>query len=125
MRRHLSTVLVAATVLTFAAVAPASAAPEVTRRGACSDGATWKIELDDHGARIEVNFEVHHSPDGDTWGIRMRHDGDVFFRGTRTANSDGEFDVDRRVADHSGTDRFVARAHDRSTSEVCTGAASI
>lgn len=125
MRRHLSIVLVSTAVLTFGAVAPASAAPDVTRRGSCSDSARWKIELEDRGARIEVKFDVHRSAAGDTWRVRMLHDGDVFFRGTRTADGDGEFEVERRVADHSGTDRFVARARNTSTSEVCRGTASI
>lgn len=125
MKRYLSIALVTATALAFLNAAPVSASPDVARRGSCSDGANWEIELEDHGARIEVKFDVHHSPAGDTWHVRVRHDGDVFFRGTRTADGQGEFEVDRRVTDRSGTDRFAARAVNTSTSEVCRGVASI
>lgn len=106
-------------------VIPAAASKEVIRRGSCSDGARWKLDLTDHGSRIEVDFEVRRSPAGDTWAIRLRHDGDVYFRGTRTADGSGEFSVDRRVRDRSGTDRFHAGAIDRATSELCRGTAKI
>jgi hypothetical protein len=104
---------------------PASASPDVVRRGSCSDGARWRLELTDHGRQIEVDFEVHRSPAGDTWRVRLRDNGYVFFRGARTADDSGEFSVDPYVRDRSGTDRFVARATDSSTSEVCRGTAKI
>src|SRR5512145_1734955 len=124
MKRMVALALGSLLALSAYSFAPASAAPDVVRRGSCSDGARWRLELKDDGSRIEVDFEVHRSPAGDAWGVRLRHDGDVFFQGTRTADS-GDFSVDRRVRDGSGTDRFVARATDHSTNEVCRGTANI
>jgi hypothetical protein len=103
---------------------PASASPDVIRHGACTDGGRWRLELSDHGARIEVDFEVHRSPVGDRWGVRLRHNGVVFFQDVKTAR-DGEFSVDRFVRDRIGTDRFIGRAIDRTTGEVCRGTAHI
>jgi hypothetical protein len=115
------TVLLAVGMMGFT---PASASPDVIRQGACPDGAKWRFELSDHGARIEVNFEVRRSPVGDRWDVRLKHNGVVFFQDARTAK-DGEFSVDRFVRDRTGTDRFRGRAIDRTTGEVCKGAAHI
>jgi hypothetical protein len=125
MRRIVALALGSLLALSVIGSIPASAAPDVVRRGSCSDSARWKLDLTDHGRRIEVDFEVHRSPAGDTWRVRLRHNGDVFFRGERTADDTGEFSVDRHVRDRSGTDRFVARAEDKSTGEVCRGTAKI
>lgn len=125
MKRMLALALGSLLALSAFSIVPASASPDVTRRGACSDGARWKLELTDHGRRIEVDLEVHRSPVGDRWGVRLLHDGDVFFRGTKTADDSGEFSVHQRVRDRSGTDRLTARARDRATGEVCGGTASI
>jgi hypothetical protein len=103
----------------------ATASPDVVRRGSCSGNARWRLELTDHGRRIEVDFEVHRSPVGDTWRVRLRHNGTVFFRARRTADDSGEFSVDPYVRDRAGRDKFVGRAVDSSTGEVCKGTARI
>jgi hypothetical protein len=54
------------------------------------------------------------------WHIRMCHNGDRFFRGTRIGAGDNSHVlVRRRVRDRDGTDRFVTRGFDTSTGEVC------
>lgn len=106
---------------------PASAAPDVVARGSCGDSARSRLELTDQGRRIEVRFEVHMGLQArDDWRIRMRHNGDPFFRGVRTATGDsGDVKVDRHVRDRNGTDKFVARGVDASTGEVCRAHAKI
>jgi hypothetical protein len=50
----------------------------------------------------------------------------VFFRGQRTTEApSGSFDVSKKVHDGSGTDRFVARATNLSTGEVCKGTSTL
>lgn len=126
MRRSITFVL--ASLLAFGGMgwfSIASAAEDVVRRGSCTDGGRWRLELTDQGRRIEVDFEVHRSPAGDRWAIRMKHDGDQFFDGARRADDRGDASVDVFVKDRSGADRFVVRATDGSTGEVCRGSASI
>ena len=105
----------------------ASAAPDVAARGSCSDGARSRLELKDQGRRFWVNFEIHMGPFGrDDWRIRIRHNRDLFFDGTRTATGDsGDVKVHRRVRDRNGIDRIVARGVDTSTGEVCRAAVEI
>lgn len=120
-------VLVVAAVLAFAtlgaSVASASGT-DVVRRGACSTNSHWKLDLSKSDTKIEVDFEVHQGTSGDTWNVVMRHNGNVFFRGKRTtAGSEGSFDVVKRVNNAGGVDRFVAKATNTSSGEVCKGAA--
>jgi hypothetical protein len=42
----------------------------------------------------------------------------------KTVGSDGSFDVKHRARNTSGPDRFVARATNASTGEVCVGKAT-
>jgi hypothetical protein len=122
-------------ILFFASVAmiPMIVAPpavagdaDVERHGACSGSSRWELDLEREHGRIEVDYEVDQNVSGDTWRIRLRHNGNVFFRGTReTRGDDGSFEVERHVNDTTGTDRFVARSVNRSTGEVCRGSAAI
>jgi hypothetical protein len=124
MRRIVS--LLAIVLLALSTVSIASAASsDVVRRGSCSAAGRWKWDLSDHGRRIEADFEVHRSPSADTWRVRLRHDGHLYFRNHKIADDSGEFSVDRFVKDRAGTDRFRGRAVDTSTGEVCRGAAHI
>jgi hypothetical protein len=125
MKRTLVLALGLTLALNAIGIPPAVASSDVLRNGSCSDGGRWTLELNHLRRRIEAEFEVRRSPVGDTWRVRLRHDDDVYFRGTRTADDDGEFSVDEKVRDTSGTDRFRARAIDSSTGEVCWGTARI
>ena len=120
-------VMVVATALalaTLGASAASASGTDVVRRGACSANSHWKLDLSKSDTKIEVDFEVHQGTSGDTWNVVMRHNGNVFFRGKRTtAGSEGTFDVVKRVNNAGGTDRFVAKATNASSGEVCKGAA--
>lgn len=127
MSAFIRSCLVAILALTLAA--PASLANgdvEVTKTGHGTMGSVWKLELD-RERRIEVDFEVN-SPNkraGHVWRIVMRHNGTVFFRGTRTADHEGEFEVDKTVTNVAGPDAIRVRAVDRSNGEVVKAAATI
>ena len=106
----------------------ASAEPDVVAIGSCSDGARSRLELTDNGSRIRVRVRVHEgfSTDRDVWRIRMRHNGDLFFRGTRWTRGDGgNLSVHDSVRDGNGADRFVVRGVDTSTGQVCRAGAEI
>lgn len=109
----------------------ASAAPDVVTQRPCSDGARWRLELEDRGdqvphkQRIKVRYEVHRSPPGDQWQIRMwdantKNDFFVFkiWRGVRVASDSGAFAVQFLHGDEKW---FRIRAIDSATGEVCEG----
>lgn len=91
-------------------------------RGACTNRSDWKLKLSPENGRIEVEFEVDTPKIGQTWSVRMKQNGVVFFTGTRaTTSPSGSFEVRRVRPNTSGLDTFVARAVNLKTGEVCKG----
>ncbi|HET9724067.1 MAG TPA: hypothetical protein VFR44_09530 [Actinomycetota bacterium] len=128
MRPTRTTLIVGLTVLTSLMLVPPALADgdDVERHGSCSGSSRWELDLDREHGRIEVDFEVKQGVVGDRWRVKLVHDGDVFFRDLRTTHGDdGSFDVERRTNDAAGTDRFVGKAVNKSTGEVCRGTAAI
>ena len=75
--------------------------------------------------RIEVEFEVDQNVVGDEWRVRIHHDGEIAFRGTRTTRgASGSFELRIVEPNNAGADNFRARARNLSTDEVCAGSAS-
>jgi hypothetical protein len=114
-------------VLATLAAAPTAQAKDedVIRRGSCSGASTWKLKLSPEDGQIEVEFEVDQNVVGDVWRVRIRHNDELVFSGRRTTKApSGSFEVRIVEPNLAGTDRFVARARNLSTDEVCRGAAS-
>jgi hypothetical protein len=110
----------------FAATPALAGGNEVVKTGACSGSSDWKLKLKPDNNQIEVEFEVDQNVVGDTWKVRMKDNGDVFFHGRRTTQgASGSFSITKRVNDASGTDRVVAKATNVSTDEVCKAVAEI
>ena len=98
---------------------------DVIRRGACSDASDWKLKLSPENGRIEVEFEVDSNRVGQTWNVRLKNDGNVFFSGTRTTQApSGSFEVRRLTNNGAGSDFIVGRAVNPKTGEVCRGTAT-
>lgn len=103
----------------------AAKAGDVIRSGACTNRSDWKLKLSPENGRIEVEFEVDTPRVGQAWRVALHHNGTRFFLGTRsTVAPSGSFEVRRVRANQAGTDRFVARAVNQRTGEVCRGSAS-
>ena len=118
--------LVAVVALTAAMPAAAKSDREVVRVGNCSGSADWKLKLDFDDGRIETEFEVDQNRNGQRWRVVLKRDGYRFFRGIRTTRApSGSFEVDRKVRNHAGRDRIVARAVNLRSGQVCRAAASI
>ena len=122
-------IIAAAIVGSLALVVPAGAAmagdQDVIRRGSCSDSSDWKLKLSPEDGGLEVEFEVDQNVSGDRWRVKIRHDGDLAFRGTRTTlGASGSFTVRIVENDTAGSDVFRARARNLSTDEVCVGSAT-
>ena len=97
---------------------------DVIREGRCSGGSDWKLKLSPENGRIEVEFEVDQNRVGDTWRVRMRHNGAQFFSGRRTTRPpSGSFEVRRVEPNRAGTDRFRASGTNLRTGETCVGTA--
>jgi hypothetical protein len=97
---------------------------DVIRRGACSGPSDWKLKLSEEDGRIEVEYEVDQNRVGDTWSVRIRHNGDLVFAGRRiTRAPSGSFEVEFLQNDRAGDDVFRARAVNLRTGEVCGGRA--
>jgi hypothetical protein len=114
----------AAAGLTLVVAAPADAGGrEVLRRGSCSGATDWKIKAKDEDGRIEVEAEVDSNRNGQTWRWKLRHDGSVTARGTRTTSAPGgSFEVRRVVVDLAGADHLQLRARNVASGETCRGA---
>jgi hypothetical protein len=120
--RLLAGTAAAATLLATAAVPAQANDGDVIRRGSCSGTADWKLKVGPEDGRLEVEGEVDSNRSGQLWRWRFKHDGVVVAKGTRyTAGASGSFEVRRLMANRSGTDTIVFRAHRPATGEVCRG----
>jgi hypothetical protein len=124
MRKAVAVLLVVLLALAVLAVASAGDR-DVIREGPCSGRSDWKLKLSPEDGRIEVEFEVDQNVVGDEWRVRIRHDGKMAFRGTRTTRgASGSFELRIVEPNNAGADNFRARARNFSTDEVCAGSAS-
>ena len=98
---------------------------DVIRHGRCTASSDWKLKLSPENGRIEVEFEVDQNRNGQTWKVVMKRNGSAFWRGQRTTHApSGSFEVRRLAADGAGSDRFVVRARNPRSGEVCRGTAT-
>jgi hypothetical protein len=118
---------VAALTLSVGLVAPATAShgggSDVRTSGPCSGSAHWKLKAKPDDGRIEVEGEIDSNRSGQVWHWTFKHNGSRSAHGTKqTAGRSGSFEVERRMANLAGKDRFVFRAtHGR---QVCRGTIS-
>src|SRR4051794_14590736 len=123
-RTTLATFAFAALTLPLALTAPASAShgggDDVRARGGCSGSAHWKLKAKPDNGRIEVEGEIDSNRSGQVWRWKLKHDGSVSAKGTKTTGgASGSFQVQRRMANLAGTDHFVFRAEH--PGQVCRG----
>ena len=127
MSKRIASAVLAVLTVGVLAVAPAAQAKDgdVIERGSCSGSSDWKLKLSPDNGRIEAEFQVDQNKTGDVWRVRIRHDGDLAFRGRKTTGgASGSFTVRVVEDDLAGTDRFVARARNTATDEFCKGIAT-
>ena len=94
VRAMVATLALGALLVAGSALPSLAGNNDVIRRGACSGVSDWKLKLSPENGRIEVEYEVDQNRTGDAWRVRIRHDGDLVFAGTRTTH---------------GAERFVRR----------------
>ena len=118
--------LIGAAMLAFpGAGAVAAKDGDVIRTGSCTNNSDWKLKLSPENGRIEVEFEVDSNVNGQTWNVKLKKDGNVFFSGQKTTQApSGSFEVRRVVNNGAGTETFVGKATNPQTGEVCRGTAN-
>jgi hypothetical protein len=126
MLRKVLRVSLAALMMMGLAAGPANAGgDEVRREGSCSGRSDWemRVKLDD--GRFRVRWRVDSRIPGQTWRMRLFHDGEKIASATRTTNRDGEATIDLRgVPNHQGPDVFRGRARNPNSGETCAGRAT-
>ena len=119
----ITTVLVATTLVTAPMTASAKDG-DIVRRGDCTARSDWKLKLSPENGRIEVEFEVDQNRNGQRWNVKLKRNGNVFWRGSRTTQApSGSFEVRRLARNGPGVEKIVARARNPRTGEVCRGVA--
>jgi hypothetical protein len=120
----MTAVAIATTTIAWAAPAGASGDDAIRATGSCSGSAVWKLKAKHDDGRLEVEFEVDSNRVGQTWKVRMRDNGELFFAGERTTQEpSGSFEVERRTADRAGSD--VIRARAVRGEQVCVGSLTV
>ena len=103
--------LVAAPLATVVAAAPASA--DTTKRGVCAPG-TYEFQVDredrEDGGGFEVSADLDRLAPGSRWTVVIKHDGKRAGKVTRTADNEGEIDVEVHRPDTRGKDTFRFKA---------------
>jgi len=108
------------------ATAASARGARAERRGSCSASSEWKLKADPDDGRLQIEYEVETQRGGQTWRVKLFHDGDRFLRANRTTGAASHsFTIRAFEPDRSGTDTISARARNRSTGEVCGGRVSI
>ena len=92
-----------ATPLAFATMAPASA--DVDRHGSCGTG-VYELSVDREGSGYEIDGSIEGVKPGSQWTFVVRHDGTRLTKVTRTADHEGEVDVDAYAKNTAGKDKF-------------------
>jgi opacity protein-like surface antigen len=103
--------LFAAPLATILAASPATAA--TTKRGVCGSG-TYEFQVDredrEDGGGFEVSADLDRLAPGSRWTVVIEHDGNRVRKVTRTADNEGELDVDVTRSNTRGTDTFRFKA---------------
>jgi hypothetical protein len=123
MVRNVLRLSLAGLMLVGLAAGPANAGDdEIRREGPCSGRSDWELRVRLDDGRFRVRWRVDSRIPGQTWRMRVFHDGERIAAATRTTNRDGEATIDLRgVPNHQGEDRFQGRARNPNTEETCSG----
>jgi len=118
--------LVAAPLSTLLAASPASA--DTTKRGVCGPGG-YELQVDredqEDGGGFEVSADLDRLTPGSRWTVVIKHDGKRAIKATRTADSEGELDVDVRRPNTSGKDVFRFKAVPTDGGSTCAATITV
>jgi hypothetical protein len=126
IRRTILIGLLAIASLGVASAPVAAKTGAITSSGNCSASSTWKLKLSPDDTRIEVEFQVDQNRNDRAWRVSLSQNGVFVSRLTRlTRAPSGSFTVRWLRPNHAGADRFVAKATNVLTGEVCRRSVSV
>ena len=107
-----ATVATLAGPLTAATANASGGGTLVSRHGTCAGGgATYTLKAKHDDGLIEVEWQVDSNHAGQTWTVRLRDNGELFFSGHRTTQApSGSFTVRKSTANRAGSDTIRARS---------------
>jgi hypothetical protein len=99
-------VLLCGAVAVGATALPAAADDDDVRRSSACGSGVLKLKLSEEDGRIETELEVDTNRNGQTWVVKLFHDGRRVARTTGvTAGRSGSFEIERLIANGPGQDR--------------------
>ncbi|WP_107766810.1 hypothetical protein [Nocardioides terrigena] len=112
--------------LTLAAIAPAHA--DVDRNGTCGAG-RYELSVDRERRAGQAGFEVDAGLEGvapySRWTFVVRHDGKRVLKVTRTADDEGDVDVDTWRRNTAGKDKLAFRATQVGGTTTCGSSVTV
>ncbi|MEO9325340.1 hypothetical protein ABFT23_17745 [Nocardioides sp. C4-1] len=120
MKRTTALTAAAALVAGPAAVllAPSAAHADVDRSGRCGGG-TYELSVDREDGGYEASVDLDRVKPGTTWRVVVRHEGRVIANVVRTADREGDVEVERFVRNTPGTETFRFTAKRVGTKVAC------
>lgn len=101
--------VIGAAIVVFLVVRPDNADAETT--GTCdARGAFAELSVEREDSGQEVSAELAGAEPGETWKVSLRQGDTVLMEGTRTADEEGELDIDAYTRDGSVDDKYTFEA---------------
>ena len=107
-----------------AVLAPSPAHADVERHGACGGG-SYEFSVDREGGGFEVSADVDNVQPGSKWRVVLRHDGKRLAKVVRTADREGDVEVERRARNTAGRDAFAFRAKRIGVAQSCSARVTV
>ena len=105
MKKILAAGVAAAAAAGSTVLVTAPAHADVERTGTCA-GATYELNVDRERGGFEVDADLDNASPGSPWRVAIQHDGKVVTSKVRTADREGEIDVDTWRRNTAGSDTF-------------------
>ena len=110
----------AATALAIpGALLVASPAQADSERSIRCGGAEIELSVDREYGVFEVDGSIDNAKPGSKWRVALRHEGKVYYKTVRTADREGEIDVERLRKNTAGKDTFSLSVRNLSTNQLC------
>jgi hypothetical protein len=93
----------------LAVVAAPAATADAERTVRCGPG-TAELSVDTEGRSLEVSADLDDVTPGSRWRLVLRQDGNRIAKVVRTADNEGDLDIERFVRNTRGLDTFAFRA---------------
>lgn len=119
MKKTVATLTLLALPATAIAATAVPASADAERHGRCGAG-VYELSVDREGRGYEISVDLDRVAPGSRWTIALRHDGKRYAKVTRTADREGDLDVERFRRNTSGTDTFAFTAKRVGGNQKCS-----